>query len=374
MDSNIKTNLVLYDWVSFTSKVHTPEELISALGLAHCPWTETTGARGYRDRKYFGCISVHYNGRDDMGVWVEMSGQGCRNFEDLTKLPNKWVDLFEFIEKNNLHMTRLDVAFDDHTGILDIDRIAYDTENHNFVSRMNAWQVTRSDKGTSCQIGSPKSKVLVRIYDKAAERGYTDRHWVRVELQMRDSRAAEFIKLPMPVGEAFAGVLLNYLRYVEPTDDSNKSRWPMASYWSDLVGDVSRISVYTVPGGEYNMEKCMHYVFDMAGNAIDAVLQCCSIEDFYLALASRRCKPNPKYGMVVDEVYAKHEAFMAHCQEINQDFNPVMMPRFCRPDLDYQVVLGEKDQRLANFQRLAEQLQPYFGIEDDPPEVPHDEV
>ncbi len=57
-----KQNIVLYDWLSFTSKKHTPEELISAMGLSSCPWQEIKGAHGYRDRKYFSSISVHYNG------------------------------------------------------------------------------------------------------------------------------------------------------------------------------------------------------------------------------------------------------------------------------------------------------------------------
>lgn len=48
-----KENIVLYDWLSFTSKKHSPEELIEALGLTHCPWQEIKGAHGYRDRKYF---------------------------------------------------------------------------------------------------------------------------------------------------------------------------------------------------------------------------------------------------------------------------------------------------------------------------------
>lgn len=63
-----KENIVLYDWLSFTSKNLTPEQLIEALGLTHCPWQETKGAHGYRDRKYFSCISVHYNGREDILV------------------------------------------------------------------------------------------------------------------------------------------------------------------------------------------------------------------------------------------------------------------------------------------------------------------
>ena len=317
MDSNIKENVVLYDWLSFTSKQHTPEEIIDALGLSHCPWTETKGARGYMDRKYFGCISIHYNGRDDMGVWCEMSGQGCRNFEDLTTLSKKWDDLFVFIHDNALHMTRLDVAYDDHTGVLDIERVAQDTQDQHYISRMNWWEVVRSCKGTSVFIGSPQSKVRVRIYDKAAERGFDDgRHWVRVELQLRDSRAEEFSKIPMDIGEAFAGVLLNYLRFVEPDEtDSNKSRWQMTDYWANLVGDIGRIKIFTVPGGAYNLERCRHYVFDMAGNAIDALLQIYSVEDFQALVRMRQCAPNPKYDLIVKEHHARQEAFAQKVKE-----------------------------------------------------------
>lgn len=163
-----KENIVLYDWLSFTSKNHTPEQLIEALGLTHCPWLDTKGAHGYRDRKYFSCISVHYNGREDMGVWVELSGQGCRTFESLSA--KSWDDLFQWITVQQLKITRLDVAFDDHTGVLDIDQIVEDTRRKHYVSRSDYWETVLSSKGSTVQIGSPQSKVLVRIYDKAAER------------------------------------------------------------------------------------------------------------------------------------------------------------------------------------------------------------
>ena len=98
-----KENIVLYDWLSFTSKKHTPEEMIAALGLGHCPWQDTKGAHGYLDRKYFSCISIHYNGRADMGVWVELSGQGCRTFETLSD--RGWADLFQWIDTQQLKIT-----------------------------------------------------------------------------------------------------------------------------------------------------------------------------------------------------------------------------------------------------------------------------
>ncbi len=117
------------------------------------------------------------NGREDMGVWCEMSGQGCRNLEDLTTLSDKWQTLFAFIYSNSLHITRLDVAFDDHTGI-DIECIAQDTQEQRFVSRMKYWEVVHSSDGTSCQIGSPKSKVpMTRRQSEASQMAATGCVW-----------------------------------------------------------------------------------------------------------------------------------------------------------------------------------------------------
>ena len=130
-------NLILYDWLSFTMKVADPYTIVDLLGLFNVPWELTKGARGYKDRLYFNCISIHFNGRDDMGVWCEMSGQGCRAFESLTTLPGKWDDLFQSINDLHLNITRLDVAYDDHIGLLDIDQIIQDTRAQEYVSKSN---------------------------------------------------------------------------------------------------------------------------------------------------------------------------------------------------------------------------------------------
>ena len=86
---NVAENIVIFDWLSFTSKMHTPQELIVALGLNGIEWQKTKGANGYRDRFFSNHISIHYNGHNDMGVWVEMSGQGCRAFETFYRIEQK---------------------------------------------------------------------------------------------------------------------------------------------------------------------------------------------------------------------------------------------------------------------------------------------
>lgn len=297
MDS--EKDIVLYDWLSFTSKTHTPEDLIAALGLSSCPWQEIKGAHGYRDRKYFSCISIHYNGREDMGVWVEMSGQGCRTFETLSRVG--WDALFSFIDTNHLKITRLDVAFDDHSGILNIRDIVEDTQEGNFVSKSDYWETVLSSKGSTVQIGSPQSKVLVRIYDKARERRCSEgTHWVRVEIQLRDDRAIQFTKIPMSIGEAFSGVLLNYLRYVIPDDtDTNKWRWMMRPYWINMLEVVTPISIYTAPGMDYNIDRCREYVVNQAGNAIDCLIRIYGLNEFKAMVDHRSTSKNPKYEALV---------------------------------------------------------------------------
>lgn len=207
------------------------------------------------------------------------------------------------------------MAYDDHSGILDIGEVSQDTQCGMYVSKSDYWECLVSSKGTSIQIGSPQSKVLIRIYDKAAERGKQGEHWNRVEIQMRDDRAIQFSMISLPIGEAFAGVLLNYLRYVEPDTDSNKWRWPMKDYWYNLVEDAERISIYTAPGMEYNEERCKRYVVNQAGNAIDACIQMYGLYEFERMIQERETAPNPKYQQLI-----KQHKFDVLCQKVERLF------------------------------------------------------
>lgn len=321
--AEVRENCVIRDWLTFTTKDFDHYGIIELLGMSEVSWTNINGFYGYHDRLYFGGISIHYNGREDMGVCCEMSGQGCRTFEEYTSLPGKWDDLFAYIADERMHVTRYDVAFDDHTGVLDIDRIMKDVDEGNFISRLRYCKTERSMTsgsdivGQSAQIGSSKSDFLIRIYDKAAERGFADgRHWVRVELQMRDQRAQSFLDSDLPLGEMFAGVLLNYLRFVEPCKDSNKSRWAMAEYWAELLGNVERIRLYSTVGVDYNVEACRRYVVNMAGNAIACMMEICgSMRDFQVLINSRPCQPNKKYEILIKEHHAHLEALAKEAKE-----------------------------------------------------------
>ena len=213
-------NKIIYDWVSITSKIHSPDDFIRLLGLNDegISWEKVKGAHGYRDRLYWGSISIHYNGTDDMGIWLEMSGQGCRSFESYGT--GDFESLFAEVLENpeQMKVTRLDVAYDDLSGVLDIEEVCRDTEAQEYVSSFTGWNVQRGS-GT---LGSRSSEILVRIYDKAAERGFDDgRHWVRVELQLRRERALSFLIGARALGSDFqvfsqiiAGIFKNRMEQI----------------------------------------------------------------------------------------------------------------------------------------------------------------
>lgn len=299
-------DIILYDWLSFTTKRSDPYYIVDLLGLSHVPWETTKGARGYRDRLYFNAISIHFNGRPDMGIWCEMSGQGCRAFETLTKLDHKWADLFEEITAQQMNITRLDVAYDDHSGMLDIDEIIQDTRKKEYVSKSDYWGITESSKGQTVQFGSPQSDVLIRIYDKARERCCPiGEHWIRCELQLRRERAIAFTQLGLTIGQSYCGVVVNYLRFVDPVDgDTNRWRWPIKPYWGEFLCWANAISIYEAPGLEYNLDRCERYVIRQAGNAIDAYIQICGVPGFLDALKHRTIMRNPKYERLVEEYKA----------------------------------------------------------------------
>lgn len=303
---NISEDLLLIDWFSFTIKNISLSDCFSFIGLDDVPWVDLSGARGYQDRKYFAGISIHYNGRPDMGTWFEFSGSGCRSFEDFSSLD--WFSLLDrVLNRLDSHLTRLDIAFDDHSGVLPLDRIMSDLESGYFVSPSSWFETVRSSSGSSSYLGSPRSMIRLRFYDKAAERS-VDGHWVRLEMQLRDDRAlqmANFLYNDFDnFSSIFFSVLLNQVRFVIPSSDSNKSRWDLTDYWSDLTSGYSRLRLCTSLGHEYNLEDIFHNVFIRWGNAIDTVLHTMDLEEFNLRLQTSRRSPNPKYKAALDSYFA----------------------------------------------------------------------
>jgi len=298
----------LIDWVSFSSKIDSVDSIVDFLGLSEIDFEITNGFHGYRDSIFFNGIRIHYNPRtEEMGILVDLSGTGCRAFE--TYGTGDFNSIFNLIveNQNDYNITRLDVAFDDKEDLIPIMQLKLDTEKMNWVSRWGEWEVRNSSKGVTVNLGSSSSDTFLRIYDKAAERGFVGEdyfHWVRLELQLRRDRAFQFVKMLNTdnIGELWCGVVNNYIRFVKPSlTDTNKARWSVRPYWTNLINNAIKVKLYVKPGEEYNIHNLERYVFKQAVGAIKTSIKILGEKQFIEKLNHTKMELNPKYKRLINE-------------------------------------------------------------------------
>jgi phage replication initiation protein len=258
-------NQSLLDWVAFTFKVNDPREVLDIISLSPSLFSEFQyGFSGYRRSLRFGNISIYYEGREGMGCHVEMSGQGCRQYEAQYD-KNPWQRLFTKALAANGSFTRLDLALDNVDGAITLDLICKPLQDHEkqVRTRFGEWRrilkggFGEGDKvtGETIYLGSSKSHVMFRIYDKAMETGIGGQ-WMRFELQLREKRAQEAAKLfnsAVSVGSLAVGIINNYFAVIN-NDDSNISRCTLQPWWSAWLESTEKITLTT--------EKAVKFVSD----------------------------------------------------------------------------------------------------------------
>lgn len=328
-----QNNCFLIDWLTVVFHDQTVFGVMQLLGLTgpDIAWQERHNfVYGYPVTTYWNNICIRWGAdnekyytddpdkkasekvRYDMGICLEMSGQGCRNFEEYGM--GDWLKLLSAICEceGRISITRLDLAYDDHTGLLDIYRIEQDARDRNLVCKARKVRTTWSDdwdediQGLTVEVGSKKSDVLIRIYDKAAERGYDHtKHWIRVELQLRKDRAtvavAEILK-EQHVGRTACGILRNYCTFRTPTEDSNKCRWPIADYWDKILLDMEKITIVIAPGAPYNYSKTEEHMKLQYGQAFVAYYRMHGeIYSFLHDVLQRYPNLKPKYETAISD-------------------------------------------------------------------------
>lgn len=278
-------NCILYDWLTVSFQNVDKDTIIHLLGLQSVAWTEAeTGSRlKYGHRIFFDGVSVHFTDdtdrRHNIGVCLEMSGQGCRDFETHGK--GDWWILFEFIRLAKGRITRLDIAFDDFSGLISLPVMAGMARRFFFTSRSQNVRVIEESSdgdpdhmGISVCHGSKSSDIYIRCYDKRVERhAWEIPHWVRFEVQLRNDNCAGFVLAEGDLGEKLRGVVTNYLNYRCPDPaDSNKRRWHVSPWWDRFIQGVAAISVNSKRDTEYNKDRLDKHVYSRNHNAIKTAI------------------------------------------------------------------------------------------------------
>ena len=289
-------NHYLIDWLSFTVRSSDPLEVIEKVGLQELELVMSDSGRYGYEKSYSdgGLINVFYSEkRSDMGVHVEMTGQGVRKFETLMERHGvDWLEVLEHLQ-SFAKFSRVDLALDEFEGLVDFSDIIQKIEKGEHVGRCRSFKVIAgrdsygAHTGTTIYMGSNKSDVMLRVYEKNYERqqkGYevTADIWNRWELVLKHEKANDFVSELLNNGYSFGGlfkgVIGDLIRFVEPSSDSNKRRWKQSPWWVDFLEGVEPIQL---KGKEYqpNLAKTLNWVEKSTLTALKGLSEIASKED-----------------------------------------------------------------------------------------------
>lgn len=247
----------------------------------------------YSDCFVWNCIRIYIPSLDrfnDMGFMVELSGQGCRFIEDNFKKKYHTV-LFDWkmfalrlrsLVDNDveLNINRIDFAYDDFAGVLDMSVIEnaaikreyvslfrtlpHKEETHKALEWSQIKDLSEDSAGHTIYFGSKRSNTFCKFYDKLEEQKVKFannkeklnalseiKHWVRFEFTFKRKQANSVVASMCELSErefAFylSEVINGYIRFID-RDDSNATRCTVKKWWSDFIGCASRSSL-TCPG------------------------------------------------------------------------------------------------------------------------------
>jgi phage replication initiation protein len=275
---NVST--VLLDWLSFTFPVSfSVESVLEFLGVTDASPMER-GLHGYRSGYRSGSLVVLYDGAENMGVHVQLSGAACREVEGLPTFAG-WPGFARSLIASGVNSARLDFAIDCRSGEVTKERIEAAYAGGLIVSRYRSSIKTEGGNiqtGKDCTytryFGSSKSDTRVRIYDKAAEQKTTDGlPWMRVELQMRDARSSQALQYIAAADtlEGLGGVVLALLDFKQAASAGERTDWVTASWWSGFLGGLAKVRLGVAPAVR-TIEEVVAWIDRQAGALLAVVV------------------------------------------------------------------------------------------------------
>lgn len=309
--------LVGLDWLSFTvlDDSYTPEGVINLLGLdVERFLSSPNGANGYKRMVKYENISVMYDGAENMGIHVNVSGSSISTvleaygktleydtpFGQAYDMWNETLVSRFFREIMSLgNITRLDLAIDDMgCRYYDLDEILQKLDEGKVISKWKSFRNLNENRvkdmekvGHTIYFGSTQSEIQLRIYDKRLEQSKgkesTERlqtPWIRWELQLRKERAsvvAERLANSNCIGDIAIGILSYYFRIIE-LDDSNKSRCSLDEKWQAFVSDIEQKRI-TLTKEEKTLDEEIEQFEHQNGRKIAKIFHAMSGDPTYFA-------------------------------------------------------------------------------------------
>ncbi|WP_265460264.1 replication initiation factor domain-containing protein [Enterococcus sp. HY326] len=258
----------IFDYVRVTFPMHNQERLFNkVLRIRQEFFAEIDSHQfGYMGVFQLDYIKVAYSAKnDDRGLMIELSGQGCRQFEAFLQAQNRtWFDFFYDCLDFNCRFTRIDIAVNDYKEYLSIPTLLNKVLRQELISKFDLFRFNgsgriskRQQEGTTIYFGSSKSEFYIAFYQKNYE--HAKKLGLRVEdipiknryeLRFKNDRAMNAILEYLRLGsltDIILGVLNDYLLFVDGKRGVKRKYWKPNKKWQFFIGDVGAVKLVTEP-------------------------------------------------------------------------------------------------------------------------------
>lgn len=259
---------ILLDWLGFSLDTEFwSAELVKKFfefhaGISLYSWQEgRKNYEGYADSFVFENINIYYNGAENQGIHVDITGQGCRyietQFQKLGVHEYNWFKFITDLQAADAGFTRVDIACDDFHGFFNVPQLLQKCLAGEVTSKFKSWRpdgnwsMDGKPNGITLYFGSAVSRINVVFYEKHKQLGISQ-EWTRTEIRFKKDRAEEFIKLftfqnheegqAYDIGVIFASILKDYITFRERSEtDSNKRRWVVSPFWDEFLEGIEKL-------------------------------------------------------------------------------------------------------------------------------------
>ncbi|MGX5378289.1 replication initiation factor domain-containing protein [Ligilactobacillus sp. LYQ135] len=236
---------------------------------------------GYLDRFSLDMIKVYESAQGDLrGTLIELSGQGCRQFEAyLNHQKRSWFDFLSDCLAHYGNVTRIDLAINDYKEAISLKRLLNKMRKGEYRSKFKSTSYQggikcsdndkKHDTGITLYFGSMQSDFYMCFYQKnyqLAHQKHLNPQDIdiknRYELRFMGKRAQNMVRQVLEsetdqkdqlLLNLVFGYIKSYVTFLKPSKKS-KRNWDVYLPWEVFLGDVGSIKFVTEPQ-EMTFEK-----------------------------------------------------------------------------------------------------------------------
>lgn len=244
---------------------------------------EEYGFYTYSEHYALGNIFILISEKVELGTLIELKGQGCREFEQYLELQGRtWYDFFHACWGMDAVFKRIDLAINDHVGILKIGSLIDRCRENLYWSKFKSFEdyssgrkssvgreAEKATMGRTLYIGSKTSEIYFCLYEKDYEQFVKKGIAMeeadiknRFEIRLKDERAFhaiyDFLEKADEESTIFS-IINNYVRFFDAPATRHTPEKPCPMWEWFLGKNRDKLKLTTKPE-PYRLEKTIGWL------------------------------------------------------------------------------------------------------------------